>query len=415
MYRFAPCPTADLHIDDLRIALINYIGAQQNNDGFFIRIEDFNQNLAAENKEQETIDILKKFAIDTENIIHQSKNLNIYRQLAAKLVKEEKAFARFCSDETLDNTECFNLTDNQIQKRITSGEKYSIHIKKPESQICFKDLIQGKVTTKPDEIDSFIIMDEKGIPTYNFACSIDDMSTNISTIVSTLGYISDTMQQIHIRNSLGYDADIEYAHLPLMTGDKNSTSSVKWLLQEGFLPDAIINYLLLLGNNTQKDIFYLPDAIEWLDLHTLSKSPVKFDIEHLRSINRKHLQAMESKKLSSIFGFADSEIGELLKLYLEESATINELDIKIKSIFALKECKGGGTQSIKLLSSIILDAPILNDFSSFKNYLIQRSGLKEEELLKPLQILLSGCENGPKPDIIYPFIKPYLLEIARCR
>lgn len=413
MFRFAPCPNRDLNIEDLQLALINYIYAQQKGDRFFIRIEDFDQNLDIQNRAQESIDILKKFAIDTENVVYKSKNVNIYRQLAAKLLKAERALICFSDDEGLESTEHCRLTEKEIQKRIANGEKYSIYMQKPQSEVYFKDLIQGDVSAKPEEIGKFMIIDTQGIPTHNFTCSVDDMSTNITTIISTKERISDTLQQIHIRNSLGYKADIEYAHITPIIGEKNSVIFVKWLLQEGYLPDAIINYLF--QNSVQKELFYLADIVEQFEINMFCKTPIEFNMKQLRLVNRKYLQSMPSKKLSSLFGFADSAIGELLKVYLKEAATINELGEKIKQIFAPKECKGDMAHSVKLLSSIILNAPMIDDFNSFKEYLREKSGLKEEELIEVLQFLLNGCENAPKPDIIYPYIKPYLLEIARCR
>jgi len=195
---------------------------------------------------------------------------------------------------------------------------------------------------------------------------------------------------------------------------RDSASSVIWLLEQGFLPDAIINYLLLLGNKTPVEVFTLPEAIEWFDLKNISKAPAKFDIDKLRFLNREHIKRMDSKELSKIFGFADSDIGELAKVYLEESSTIFEIEDKIKNILAPKKCSESWAEEMKTLSKTILKAPMIDDFNEFKNYLIKESGLKGKKLFKPLRLLLTGQESGPELSSIYPFIKPYLLEVARC-
>lgn len=194
---------------------------------------------------------------------------------------------------------------------------------------------------------------------------------------------------------------------------QDEASSVKWMFEEGFVPDAIINYLLLLGNaKAPKEIFTLPEAIEWFKLENISRSAVKFDIDKLRFINREHLKMMDDKQLSTLFGFADVDIGKLAKIYLEEVSTTKELEAKIRPIFAPKDFSAEWGEQMTIMAKYIADAPMINGFDDFKTYLMKESGLKGENFLKPLRYLLTGTGNGPELSEIYPLIKPYLLEVA---
>ena len=419
MLRYTPQPTKDLSVNELRIALINYIISKQKECGFLIRVNDIDKDKTIEGKDQEIVDILKKFAIDTQNGTHQSQNLNIYKQLSLKLLKENRAFICFCKDseqKTCANN-CEHLTQDELKKKIENSQNYSIRIKKPKNEIKFKDTIFGDIALKPEEIGDFVIFKSNKLPTNDFANAIDDMSAGISTIIQDKKHLLSIPRQIHIRQELGFAENIEYAHLPtIIEKDKNSKQyMVKWLLQEGYLPDAIINYLLTLGYKTPKEIFYLPDAIKWLDISKFSKQSEFFDIEKLKEINKEHLKLIDSKKLSKIFGFADSDIGDMLKVYLNEASTIKELDKIIVSIFSPKDCSSNCGENMLKLSKIIKRAPMLDSFDEFKQYLAKKSGLKQEELLKAINLLITGLEKNAKVEDIYRYIKPYLLEVTKCR
>jgi glutamyl-tRNA synthetase len=192
---------------------------------------------------------------------------------------------------------------------------------------------------------------------------------------------------------------------------RDDASSVKWLLEEGFIPSAIINYLILMGNKTPNEIFTIDEAIEWFSLETISKSPAYFDIDKLRFINREHLKMMEPKELSRYVGFADEEIGNLTKLFIEEASTLKELREKISAIFAPKIVPQEYQNGFAQLQEAIKNAPYFEEYESFKNYLIDHTGLKGKNLFKPLRILIGGCEHGPELADLYTCLKNYLGEI----
>ena len=430
MLRFAPSPTGDMHIEDLRIAIFNYIVAKERDEKFIVRIEDGDKARNIEGKDTEILQILEKFALTHDSVFHQSEHLNIHQTLAIRLLEEGKAFVCTCTEEQLEadkkeakarktaysySGRCFEAYKEQLKKLKEEKTSFVIRIKKPEHDIISHDVLQGDIVTTPDEVDAFVILKADGTPTYNFACACDDMLSGVDFIIQGEEHLSDTPRQIHIKEHLGYAEETTYAHLPVILntkGKRDNTFSVKWLFEQGFIPDAIANYLILLGNNTPEEIFTLPKALEWFDLKNISSSPVTFDISKLRFLNRKHLEKMDDKRLSMVFGFADEEIGKLAKLYLEEASTLNELEAKIKAIFSPKDFSGEWGEQMRIMEKIIAEAPMIGTFDEFKSYIIQKSGLEDENFSKPLNLLLTGSDHGPELSKIYPYIKSYLLEVA---
>lgn len=424
MLRFAPSPIGDMHIGSLRVAILNYVVAQQKNDQFLIRIEDTDSERNIEGKDTEIMMLLEKFALKHDAVFHQTEHLNLHQTLAIRLLKDEKAFVCKCTQEEIEaekakakeNNEpyhysgrCENLTQEDYTALKASDEKFVIRLKKPNQNIIFQDLMQGEITSSPDEVDAFVILEVDAKPAYNFASAADDMMSNINLIIRDEMHLKNTAKQIHIKKCLGYEENTDYAHLPTILNTAEA-SSVKWLFEQGYLPDAILNYLLLLGNpKAPQEIFTLPEAIQWFDFNGLSKKEAAFDIEKLQFINREHLKLMDDRQLSTLFGFADADIGKLAKLYLEECSTTNELEEKIRPIFKAKNFKGEWGEEMQLMSDIIFQAPAFETYNEFKTHITNKSGITS---LEPLRYLLTGAKSGPELSEIYPFIKSYILEVA---
>ena len=432
MLRFAPSPTGDMHIGNLRVALFNYIMSIKRNEPLLVRIEDTDKERNIAGKEDEILAILALFKIQHQEHQLQSNNLRFHRAMALQLLHDKKAFNCFCTPEILEakreaskenkiayryDGACENLHAEQV---IDNPLPFTIRIKKPSDSITVRDIIKGESTFAPNDIDSFIIMRADKYPTYNFACAVDDMLSDVSLIIRGEDHLSNTPKQIAIQKALGYDRTIEYAHLPIILGNegkkmskRDDASSVKWLLEEGFLPEAITNYLILMGNKTPLEIFSLEEAIKWFDLETISKSPAYFDIDKLKFINREHLKGLDPKELSRYVGFADEDIGRLAKLFLDETSTLKELREKISAIFAPKIVPDEYKEGFDVLRDLTIKAPHFDDYESFKNYLIQHSGLKGKALFKPLRILIGGAEHGPELADLYMNLKNYLKEVAK--
>lgn len=433
MLRFAPSPTKDMNISNLRVAIFNYIVSKQLNEDLIIRIEDIDVEQNIEGKDKKIIEILNLFSIDYKSIVHQSDSLKYHQKMALQLMTQKKAYACFCSDSKLDELKeesikngktfaydgfCETLSDDTV---LNTNAPFTVRIKKPEENIKFTDLLKGDFDCTPFDVDSFIILKQDKTPTYNYACAVDDMIMDISTVIRDDEHLFDTAKQIHIRNSLGYTKEINYVHLPIIvnaiTGEKmvekENINSVKWLIEEGFLPSAIANYLVLIGNETPREIFSLEEAISWFKIENISENSAKFHIDELRFINRKHLETIDDMRLSKILGFADTDIGKLGKLFLEETSTIKEIKEKIDLIFTPKiSCKGFDEEFTKL-KECLQKAPFFNDFEELKRYLLEQTNLKDEKLFSLLRYILTGADMGPNISDIYPLIKNYLGEIVK--
>ena len=430
MFRFAPSPTGDMHIGNLRVALFNYICAKQHNEKFIIRIEDTDRERNIEGKDQEILQMLNVFGIKYDEVYYQSHNLKFHQQIATKLLVDKLAFSCFCSEDLINKKReaafakkepyrydgtCEFLSDEEV---LNNENPFVIRIKKPKSNIEFTDLIKGKMSFDPHSIDSFVLLRADKYPTYNFACSVDDMLHNIGFIIRGEDHISNTPKQILIRKYLGYDKEIKYAHLPIILNEegkkmskRQSASSVKWLLKEGFLSQAITNYLILLGNKTPSEIFDLESTFAWFDIKKLSKSPAKFDLSKLKQINREHIRKTNPKELAKLIGYSSDDIGELAKLYTEEASTLKEIKTKIDTIFAKKEVPSEFEDNFIKLRQITKEAPNLATFDEFKNFLMKQSKLKGKNFFKPLRFLLTGAEHGPNLSDIYPYIKNHIKEL----
>lgn len=432
MLRFAPSPTGDMHIGNLRVALFNYIVSKQRGEDLIIRIEDTDKERNIEGKDQEILEILALFGIEYSQLMYQSNNYRFHSAMALQLLHEKKAFNCFCSPEWLEKKRdeakenkvayrydgaCENLPAELV---IDNTSPFTVRLKKPEKAVVVHDHIKGEISFEPDDVDSFIIMRQDKTPTYNFACAVDDMLSDISLVIRGEDHMSNTPKQTHIRTSLGYAKEIEYAHLPIILNDagkkmskRDDASSVKWLLEEGFIPSAIANYLILMGNKPPKEIFTIQEAMEWFSLDNISKSPARFDIDKLKFINREHLKNLDARELSRYVGFADEEIGELARLYLEEARTTKELKSKIKPIFEAKIIPDEFADAAATMREVILKAPYFDTYDAFKNYVSQESGLKGKNLFKPLRLLLTGAEHGPDLSEIYKHLQNYLREIVK--
>lgn len=418
MLRFTSLPTGDMHIGSLRIAILNYLAAKIRSESFLIRIDDTNKEKIVEGKDTEIMQIMEKFALKHDIVYHQSEHLRMHQTLALRLLEEDKAFICTCQSDTLSdqcNSICPQRSKEELRKIKEQRIPFVIRLKAPEHHIDITDVSKGEITTAPNEINTFAILNADNTPTSLFAAACDDMVDNISLIIRPAEESSQSSKEHHIQAQLGYQGDLSHLHIPPLfsvTGEPIVEVTIKSLFEEGIVPDAILNYLLLLDlSGTPKEIFTLPEAINWFKLENLTKKAVEFDIGKLLDINREHLRKMDDKRLSSLFGFADADIGKLAKLYLEETSTISGLETKIKGVFAPKNFDNAWTEEMHTLQSIITEAPMLNDYDTFKSYLLQKSKIEEADLDTPLRLLLTGTHEGPEISEIYPLIKPYLLEV----
>ena len=422
-----------MHIGNLRAAIFNYICSLQDKSGFILRIEDTDTARNIEGKDQEIIEILKRFGISWQSLYYQSKNLKFHQQFAAKLLSEKKAFCCFCSEEELEakkqaakdageayryDGHCEHLSDEEV---LNCEKPFTIRLKKPDHALEFTDAIKGRIAFEPQNIDSFVIMRADKTPTYNFACACDDMMQGVSFVIRGEDHVSNTPKQNWIRQSLGYDGEIKYAHLPIILNSegkkmskREASSSVKWLLQSGYLPEAIANYLILLGNKTPREVFSMDEAVEFFDIAKISKSPAKFDEDKLAFINREHIKRASEQRLAELFEL-EPKFAPLIKFYTQEASLIPQIKEKIAAIYSAKDIPQEWATQAQALREAILNLLSSNgapaEFNDFKAALSQATSLKGKSLFMPLRFLLTGVPHGPELSELYPLIRADLKEI----
>ncbi len=433
MLRFAPSPTGDMHIGNLRVAIFNYIVAKQKGEKFLVRIEDTDKERNIEGKDKEILVLLELFGLKPDSVVYQSANIHIHQQLAKRLLDTKKAFLCFCDEEEIKKErekakeekrpyrysgKCANLSLKEVEEKLEAKVPFVIRIKKPKSDIEFSDEIKGDFKFSPFEVDSFVILRSNGVPTYNFACAIDDMLYDISLVIRGEDHLSNTPKQIHIRNSLGYDKEIKYAHLPIILNEKGKKlskrenhASVKWLLEEGFMPEAIINYLILLGNSFEREVFTLDEAIEFFDLKKISKAPAKFDIEKLKFLNKEHMKRI--KNISKYLGY-DKRYEELLRIFRDESVTLKEIKEKFDAVFKRAE-DDEFKKEREILKKEILENELEEEYDEFKKRVMKNTSLKGKRFFMPLRELLINQKHGAEIKDLYKTMKPYLKEVIKGR
>jgi len=379
MLRFAPTANEPFNINSLQEALINFLISKKLKSSFFISFYDFNED----NRNDETLELLKHFAIDTTNKIYQSQNLNFYKQFAKKLIDNKKAFYCFCKSQDCKG-DCLNLDVTKINKNLKEKKEFIVRINNKE-------------------FEYFAIFKNSNLPTEIFAKAIDEIIYEVKYIASANE--KEFLQTKLIKELLGVKNLTKFIKLPNL----NANYEVLALLKEGFLPDCIINYTLYKTINLTKKYFYLPQILNDFDFEKIKKESF-FNKNELKEFNKEHIKKMDNIKLSQIVNFADSDIGELLKILLNDNYSINEITKKFKAIFSKKECD----ENLKKVSKLIFDAPYFENFNDLKNYLVKNSAFSQEEIENALKILILNNIEANLEDV-YNLIKPYLLEVIQCR
>ncbi|MGP1485074.1 MAG: glutamate--tRNA ligase [Campylobacter sp.] len=433
MYRFAPSPTGDMHLGNLRVVILNYLCSLQDKSGFIIRIEDTDKERNIPGKDKEILEILTLFGIKWDTLYYQSENLKFHRELAAKLMIEGKAFACFCTQEELEekklaaknNGEAFRY-DGTCEKlsneEVLNNEKpFVIRMKKPLQTMKFTDAIKGEISFEPENVDSFVIMRADKTPTYNFACATDDMLEGVTFVIRGEDHVSNTPKQDLIREGLGYTAKINYAHLPIILNiegkkmsKRENESSVKWMLSQGFMPEALANYIISLGYKAPVEIFTIEEAAKWFDISKVSSSPAKFDIKQLEYINREHIKLATDQRLAELMQIP-LEWAKIAKFYTQESSLLTQIKQKVEAIFGPKDENNEFGNEMKILKMALknINFENFNSFDELKKELMNQTNLKGKSFFMPLRLLITNAEHGPELSELYPLIKPFLKEILK--
>jgi len=348
--RFAPSPTGYMHIGNLRTALYEYLIAKHNNGKFILRIEDTDQERYVEGATDVIYKTLKLAGIEHDEgpdkggdygPYIQSQRKHIYMEYAKKLIDLGGAYYCFCSKERLAklneeqekegkfpsyDRHCRYLSKEEVEKNLAEGKPFVIRQKMPESgTTSFEDVVYGTITVENSTLDDQILIKSDGLPTYNFANVIDDHLMKITHVVRGNEYLSSTPKYNLLYKAFGWDIPV-YIHVPLIlksSGQKLSKRagdpSFEDLISMGYLVDAVVNYVALLGwaPSTNQEIFSLKELEEAFDVNGISKSPAIFDMNKLSWMNGEYIRKMSL-----------DEFHEVAKPYYEGNITNPDIDLK---------------------------------------------------------------------------------------
>lgn len=450
--RYAPSPTGFMHVGNLRTALYEFLIAKSNKGKFILRIEDTDQERLVEG----AVDVIYN-TLKTAGLKHdegpdiggnygpyvQSERKAMYIPYAEQLVKEGKAYYCFCSKERLESLKiegeigagydrhCRDLPQEEIDRQLANGTPYVIRQKMPlEGSTTFTDAVFGDITVENSELQDQILIKADGYPTYNFANVIDDHTMNITHVVRGCEYLSSSPKYNLLYEAFGWEIPT-YVHLPLIMG-KNEDGSVSKLskrhgstgfedlIKDGYLPEAIINYIALLGwcPKDNREIFTLDELCDVFDIKGISKSPSIFDYDKLSWFNAEYIKAMTTEKFAEAAmpyfkqGVPTKELNwvEVASILKQRTTKLTEIPDKITffeqlpeysvDLFVNKKSKTNLENSVDMLK-ISIEA--LNNIDEWTHdnihdcliSLAEGAGVKNGTLMWPVRIAASGMTVTP--------------------
>ncbi len=464
--RFAPSPTGNLHIGGARTALYNYIFAKSQGGKYILRIEDTDKERSTKEFEASQLDDMKWLGLVHDEgpgiggeygPYHQIERLDIYMKYALDLVEQGKAFYDFCSDEDLEQMSLKSKEEgtppytgkwkesstwDEAKARVAAGEKAPIRFLVSDKDVSFKDHVRGDVKFPKGMVGDFVIMRTNGVPTYNFCNVIDDHLHKITHVIRGEDHVNNTLRQVLVYEAIGADMP-EFAHVSLLIGEdrqklskRHGATSVKQYREQGYLPEALVNYLCLLGwsHPDEKDIFKIENLKDVFSLSRFSKSHAIYDIEKLKWMNGQHIKAMDVDELltrTSPFmtnDFYNQQTDDWKKTFLElykEKITLfpdfNEkmdelLNESVEMTEDLKDILSWETtpairDHIKAeLEKVSSDYVDTDAFSEWMNFCKKELKIKGKPLFMGLRGVLTGQNHGPDLKVLIPLTPVNILK-----
>jgi len=459
--RFAPSPTGYVHIGSLRTALYNYLYAKKNKGKYIIRVEDTDQTRLVEDAIEKMIESMAWAGIvndegpiiENDKIVQnggngpyiQSERLNIYNEYIEKLINSGDAYYCFCTKDRLDKLReyqkikgltskydghCRDIDIKESKKRVDNGEEYVVRLKLPHDRdISFDDIVRGKVTFNTNDLDDQVLMKTDGYPTYHLAVVVDDHLMDITHIIRGEEWLSSTPKHVLLYEAFGWEMP-KYVHLPnILNSEKKKLSkrhgdvAVEDFRRKGYLPEALINYIALLGwsPKDEREFLSMEELIEQFSLDRVSKSGGVFDIDKLNWMNNHYIKEADNNMLTN-----------MAMPYLLENKILDDTEIEtkyewIKSIVALvKEKLDYMSQITDYVKEFMVENIVLSDdvsdimnADSVKNLLIEfkkkilnlenleneyikgaikelqmELGIKGKDLFMPIRIGITGETHG---------------------
>ena len=449
--RFAPSPTGRMHVGNLRTALYAYLIAKHEGGSFMLRIEDTDQ----ERFQEGALEIIYRTLKDTGLVhdegpdkdggvgpyVQSERNAQgIYLEYAKKLIEQGDAYYCFCDKERLDSLRttvagkeitvydkhCLHLSKEEIEANLAAGKPYVIRINMPtEGTTTFHDEIYGDISVNNEELDDMILIKSDGYPTYNFANVVDDHLMGITHVVRGNEYLSSTPKYNRLYEAFGWEVPV-YVHCPLITNEDHQKlskrcghSSYEDLLEQGFVREAIVNFVALLGWSPEdnQEIMSLEELVQKFDYRHRSKSPAVFDMTKLRWMNGEYIKAMDDDKfyamaepylkkvlkkdfdLKKIAGMVKTRI-EILPDICDMVSFFEEMEDYDNSLYFNKKMKLTEEKSLALLKEVL---PLMEQQEDYSNDALfamlsafgQEKGYKTGYVMWPIRIAVSGRQTTP--------------------
>ena len=451
--RFAPSPTGRMHVGNLRTALYAYLIAKHEGGDFMLRIEDTDQERYVEG----ALDIIYR-TLEKTGLVHdegpdkdggvgpyvqsERQASGIYMKYAKQLIEQGDAYYCFCDKERLESLKtsvsedgtqivnydkhCLHLSKEEIEANLAAGKPYVVRINMPtEGTTTFHDEIYGDITVPNAELDDMILIKSDGYPTYNFANVVDDHLMGITHVVRGNEYLSSAPKYNRLYEAFGWEVPV-YVHCPLITDENHKKlskrcghSSYEDLLDQGFVSEAIVNYVALLGWCPQdnREIFSLPELVEAFDYHHMSKSPAVFDINKLKWMNGEYLKAMDFDKFYELAepyikkvitkDYDLKKIASLIKSRIEILPDIKDQIDFFEAVpeydtamYCHKKMKTNEETSLEVLKEILPRLEAWDDYSNdalfglLKGF-AEEKGYKNGYVMWPVRTAVSGKQNTP--------------------
>lgn len=450
--RFAPSPTGYLHVGGLRTALYNYLFAKHNNGKFVLRIEDTDRNRYVEGAVENLITTMKWAGLDYDEgpeiggefgPYFQSQRLEIYNKYVNELIEKGNAYRCFCSAERIQNLReeqqakklqakydkhCLNLTKEEIEQKMQAGEQYVIRLNVPVNQrILIEDIVRGHVEFNSDTVDDQILIKSDGFPTYHLANVVDDHLMKITHVIRGEEWLTSTPKHVLLYDFFEWERP-KFAHLPLLLNpDKSKLSkrqgdvAVEDYQKKGYLKEALINFVALLGWNAGDDveIYEMEQLIEKFSLERVNKAGAVFNVEKLDWLNFEHLKNKPNEDILSMLkeelknskyaekNFSDEyllnviesmkERVSFVKEFIEKSFYYFESPTEFDESVIQKRWKEDTPQQLTELCSAFekLDNPNKEDFENALRSTAEKLNVGAGKLIHPLRLAVSGTGQGP--------------------
>jgi len=437
--RFAPSPTGYLHIGGARTALFSWAYARRHGGKFILRIEDTDLERSTAQSTQAILDGMAWLGLDyDEGPIYQMQRLARYHEVAEQLLRTGKAYHCYASKEELDamreQQRAAGLKpryDGRWRDSTNTppvGVKPVLRLKNPaDGEVAFNDLVKGQIVIANSELDDLVLLRGDGVPTYNFGVVVDDLDMNISHVIRGDDHVNNTPRQINILKALGAPLP-QYAHVPMILGadgerlsKRHGAVSVMQYRDDGYLPEAMVNYLARLGwSHGDEEVFSREQLVEWFDLASINRSPAKFGPEKLQWINQQYLKTADDAHLAKLalpFLEADGcntaagpELLKVVNLLKERVNTVAEL--AAAAVYFYRPLEPADELKVQHFSAGL--KPVLSDLlEKFATVEWNRlaihdvikatattHGMKLPKVAMPLRVMVTGEAQTPSIDAV---------------